>query len=465
MITIVGMGLDVNDVTLRGAAACKSGRPVYVRTAKTAAAKTLGKLGVDYVSCDDLYDQAADFDGLLAAIAGRLVASGDAVYCVDGAGVEDAVVELLSSQCEVEIVPGVSHVAAALAAAGVVAERAEYLSALQLTIAPTFLAPQCTLVLTELDDKVLAGEVKLKLLDTYGDVEGYFVSKGKATKVSVADLDRQKGYGYQCCYVLPYLPFLQKQRHNFEDVVYLLARLRAPDGCEWDKAQTHQSIRANCIEEAYELVEAIDLDDTDKMLEETGDVLLQAVFHASMAEDAGEFTVADVLSALCTKLISRHPHVFGNVHAANAEEALAAWDSAKAVEKNQTTYTQKLRMVAPMPALMRSKKVQKIAAKAHYDFDSVEQAASKVDEELAELLAAATDEERVMEGGDLLFSVVNVLRWLHVEPELALLQSTAKFVERFAAVEEALAAMGKRIDEVSVDELWATYDRIKGVKP
>jgi tetrapyrrole methylase family protein/MazG family protein len=209
------------------------------------------------------------------------------------------------------------------------------------------------------------------------------------------------------------------------------------------------------------LVEAIDLGDTDKMLEETGDVLLQAVFHASMAEDAGEFTVSDVLSALCAKLIGRHPHVFGTVVATNAEEALAAWDSAKAKEKHQVSYTQKMHEVAPMPALMRAKKIQKIAAKAHYDFESVEQAATKIDEELGELFAADNPDQQVMEGGDLLFAAVNVLRLMHVEPELALLASTRKFVDRFALVEQALAAEGKAIDEVSVDLLWQTYDRVK----
>lgn len=461
MITIVGMGIEPMDITLKGQRAVQQAARVFVRTADTNCAKTLRSLGVEAVYCDDLYVQAADFDDLVSRIADRLLAAGDCVYCVDGDGTSDPILPRLRASGEVRVIAGVSHASAALAATSVEAERVQYVAALPLVREKVFLAPEAALVVTELDDKILAGELKLRLLDTYGDVEGYFVTKGVAKAVNVSDLDRQKGYGALCAYELPRTPFLQKQRFNFEDVVYMLARLRAPDGCEWDKVQTHRSIRDCCIEEAYELVEAIDLDDVEKMLEETGDVLLQAVFHASMAEDAGEYTVADVLSALCTKLIGRHPHVFGSVHAATAEEALAVWDSAKAVEKNQRTYTQKMREVAPMPALMRSKKVQKIAAKAHYDFHSAEQAASKIDEELKELFAASSDEERMLEGGDLLFAAVNVLRWLKVEPELALLASTRKFTDRFAAVEEALAAEGKRIDEVPTDELWQVYDRIK----
>ena len=461
MITVVGMGIHRFDVTLRGQTAIAEADRVFVRTADTECARTLQALGVTYISCDDLYQSAEDFDCLQSAIVERLLAAGDAVYCVDGDGSSDAIVQALAARGEVEVIAGVSHASFALAASRVSAERVESVSALDLSRDKIALSPSATLVVTELDDRILAGEVKLKLLDIYGDVEGFFVTKDKSIPVSVADLDRQKGYGALTSYILPAIPFLDKKRFNFEDVVYLLARLRAPDGCEWDKVQTHSSIRDCCIEEAYELVEAIDLDDVDKMLEETGDVLLQAVFHASMAEDAGEFSVSDVLSALCIKLIGRHPHVFGSVVATNAEEALAAWDSAKAQEKHQVTYTQKMHEVAPMSALMRSKKIQKIAAKAHYDFNSVEQAATKIAEELSELFAAGSEEERVMEGGDLLFAAVNVLRLMHIEPELALLASTRKFVDRFELVEETLTAEGKRIDEVSTEELWATYDRVK----
>ena len=462
MITIVGMGINRMDVTLRGQKALEKADKVYVRTGDTECAKTLASLGVTYTACDDLYQGAADFDALRSAIVGRLMDAGNAVYCVDGDGASDPIVQDLAARTEVQVIAGVSHASHALAASLVSGERVHSVPALEFAGDKVSLAPNATLVVTELDDKYLAGEVKLKLHDIYGDVGGFFVHKGKSVPVNVVDLDRQRDYGASTAYILPAIAFLDKQRFNFDDVVYLLTRLRAPDGCEWDKVQTHRSIRDCCIEEAYELVEAIDLDDVDKMIEETGDVLLQAVFHASMATDAGEFTVSDVLSGVCIKLIGRHPHVFGSVVATNAEEALAAWDSAKAKEKHQSTYTDKLRAVAPMSALMRSKKVQKIAAKAHYDFDSVEQAATKIAEELEELFAADTEEQKVMEGGDLLFAAVNVLRLMHVEPELALLASTRKFVDRFALVESTLAEEGKRIDEVSTEELWATYDRVKG---
>lgn len=458
MITIVGMGQAIEDVTLRGAAAIRGAATVVVRTAETNAAKTLDRLGVAYITCDDIYNNAADFDQLVEMIAARLCEK-DCVYCVDGAGTQDAVGRYLQGRIEVKIITGVDSACSALALTGQNGESFLRQSATSI-VNGVFFAPDATLVVDEIDDALLAGELQLKLLDAYGDVACYYVANGKTYSITVGELCRQKGFGYDAMLVLPAKPFEQKERFSFVDLVRLLARLRAPDGCEWDKVQTHQSIRDCCIEEAYELVEAIDLDDVDKMQEECGDVLLQAVFQAAIGEDAGEFGITDMLSALCHKLLMRHPHVFGSVSASNAEEALAAWDAAKAVEKKQVTYTQKMQQVAPMSALMRAKKIQKIAAKAHYDFDSVQQAAGKIDEELQELMAAPQD-ERETEGGDLLFSCVNVLRLLGVDPELALLASIRKFQDRFAAVEQALAQAGKRMEECDADTLWAVYDTVK----
>ena len=461
MITIVGMGIAKEDITLRGVEAVRGARQVFVRTARTHAAKTLQGLGVEYIACDDLYETAPDFDALADAIVARLVEAGDCVYCVDGAGTQDYIVQRLAARTEVCVVPGVDAASAAMAT--VCADGQCYLrqSATDVVAQPIFFAPDATLVVDEIDDAVLAGELQLKLLDAYGDSVAWLIdNRGNPISITLADLARQKGYGAHCCLVVPRGDLVDKQRFTFGDVVRILYRLRLPDGCEWDRTQTHASIRDCCIEEAYELVEAIDLEDIGKMMEETGDVLLQAIFHTAIARDAGEFDYADMLSDLAAKLIRRHPHVFGDVVANNADEALAAWDAAKAVEKKQVSYTQKMQQVAPMSALMRAKKIQKIAAKAHYDFDSATAAADKIGEELAELFAAPED-RRELEGGDLLFACVNVLRLMHIDPELALLQSTRKFVHRFTLVEQALAQRGIAIDQCPVDEMWRVYDAIK----
>ncbi len=458
MITIVGMGVGPQDLTLRGKEAIQKASKVFVRTRRTEAYKALSSLGVDATSCDDLYDQAQDFDSLHAAIADRLNEAGDCVYCVDGAGVEDPVLSLLD---EYTVIPGVAAAVSAAACSGTLAERLLTVSAHDLAAERVWYPSDATVVVTELDDVCVAGEVKLKLLDVVGDVDGYLVAGGKARSVKVEDLDRQKGYGADCAYVLPRLDYRDKRRWGFEDLMKIVFRLRAPDGCSWDRVQTHKTIRDCCIEEAYELVEAIDLDDVDKMLEESGDVLLQAVFHASLSEDAGEFSTYDMLSGVTGKMLFRHPHVFGNVKADDPEAALAAWEAAKAVEKHQQTYTQRMQMVSPMPALMRAKKIQKIARKANFDWADPQGAYDKVNEELAELKAASSPEEQAEEGGDLLFAAVNVLRMLGVEPELALLAATRKFADRFAKVEAKVLSMGKQMTDMTLDELDAIWNEIK----
>lgn len=460
MIEVVGMGYKPMDMTLAGQSLVANAQTVVVRTARSAAAKTLDKLGIAYSTLDDCYQEADDFDGLQSLLVKRIAMLDPCVYCVDGDGLSDLSVKALQAVVPCHITAGVGLGAGAYAAGGITAERLCEICALDLAESKVFVAPDADLAVCELDDKMLAGEVKLKLLDAYGDIDGYLVCGSSVHKMPVSELDRQKGYGADCVYILPRLDYRNKQRFAFEDLVKILFRLRAADGCDWDKVQTHQSIRQCCIEEAYELVEAIDLNDTDKMLEETGDVLLQAVFHASLAEDAGEFSTADMVTAICQKMLFRHPHVFGNVHADSVEEALAAWDAAKAQEKKQVTATQKMQQVAPMPALMKAKKIQKIAAKVGYDFDSVEQASGKIDEELHELLAAQ-GEDKVLEGGDLLFACVNVLRLLDIEPELALMASTRKFADRFAKVEQYLLSQGIAIKDCPKDRLWQAYDAVK----
>jgi len=259
----------------------------------------------------------------------------------------------------------------------------------------------------------------------------------------------------------PAVDFLKKYRFGFYDLIYIIHRLMDEDGCEWDKAQTHESIRSNAVEEALELVEAINNHDIDNMREETGDVLLQGAFHAVIAENTGEYDIADVISEVCKKLIFRHPHVFGEVKARNAEEALAAWEKAKMAEKKQKTVTEKMEHVAKtLPQTMRAAKVQKYAAGVGFDFATAEDSAEKVREELQEFLAAeAKDAE--MEGGDLLFAAINTLRLKGIHPEMALLRSVDKFVRRFSAVEKCVAAEGKDIRTVGLDYLDAIYNRVK----
>ena len=283
----------------------------------------------------------------------------------------------------------------------------------------------------------------------------------------LAALDGREGrlsaliYAGEGTLTLAATPFLEKERFGFYDLIYIIHRLRDEDGCEWDKVQTHESIRTNAVEEALELVEAINNKDIPNMLEETGDVLLQGAFHAVIAEDGKEYDVYDVLSSMCKKLIFRHPHVFGTVKASNAEEALASWEAAKMKEKHQKTVTERMTHIAgSLPQTMRAMKVQKYAGKVGFDFSNAEESATKVTEELAEFLAA-DEKNKEMEGGDLLFAAVNTLRKRGVDPEMALLRSVDKFIKRFSRVEERVLSSGKKMQDLDLAALDAIYEEVK----
>ncbi len=294
------------------------------------------------------------------------------------------------------------------------------------------------------------GAVKQKLLHILGDA-----ATQSGAPLSQAECPASGVLSF------PAEDFLKKQRFGFYDLIYIIHRLRDKDGCEWDKVQTHESIRSNAVEEAYELVDAINNKDLENMREETGDVLLQGAFHAVIAEGNGEYDVSDVITELCKKLIFRHPHVFGTVKANNAEEALAAWEKAKMAEKKQKNVTEKMTHVAEtLPQSMRAAKVQKYAASVGFDFASAEDSAEKIGEEVKEFLAASPDEAE-LEGGDLLFAAINTLRLRGVNPEMALLRSTDKFVRRFAAVEKKAAEQGVDVKTAGLQKLEELYQQVK----
>ena len=257
--------------------------------------------------------------------------------------------------------------------------------------------------------------------------------------------------------------FQYKDLYGVRDLVEIVRILRAPGGCPWDAEQTHQSIRRNFLEEAYEAVEAIDEDSPEHLEEELGDVLLQVVMHARMEEEAGRFNLDGVADGICKKLIYRHPHVFGDVSVSGTGEVLSNWEALKRKEKGQATNTDALEAVArSLPALWRAEKVQKKARKAGFDWPDVSGALDKLTEELSELKeAVATGGNVAEELGDLLFSAVNAARFLKVDPEDALNGATDKFIGRFRRVEAGAAGQGKAMEDMSLAELDQLWDRAK----
>lgn len=248
----------------------------------------------------------------------------------------------------------------------------------------------------------------------------------------------------------------------FHHLTVIMEKLRAPDGCPWDREQDHKTLKQYLIEEAYEVLEAIDLNDVDKLTEELGDVLLQVVFHAQIAREKGEFDIGDVIEGICRKLIDRHPHIFGDKKVKDSGEVADNWEAIKKAEKGFTNYAQVLKAIpSNLPALMRSYKVQQKAALVGFDWDRWEDAMAKLDEELAELKAACgsgSEEEIHEEMGDLLFAVVNVCRFLGVQPELCLKAATDKFIKRF----EHMESMADRpLEEMALSEMDVLWNRAK----
>lgn len=264
--------------------------------------------------------------------------------------------------------------------------------------------------------------------------------------------------------------FEYKTSYDVDDLKKIIALLRGESGCPWDREQTHESIRRNFLEETYEACEAIDTGDNDNLREELGDVLTQVLFHAEIEEEAGRWGLSEVADEVCKKLISRHPHVFGERAVAGVDEVLTNWDEIKRLEKKQSTTASAMDSVAKsLPALWRAEKIQAKAGKIGFDWPDVRGAWDKLTEETAELREAILGDGRVEEElGDLLFSAVNVARLTGIDPEEALHGACEKFIRRFRYMEDAAGSRGTALCDMSLDEMEALYQegkkRLEGTK-
>ena len=257
-----------------------------------------------------------------------------------------------------------------------------------------------------------------------------------------------------------------KQHFDFSDLILMIEALRGEGGCPWDKEQTHESLKPQTIEEVYEVIEAIDNADMANLKEELGDVLLHVVFHSQIARENEDFEIGDVIHELVTKMVRRHPHVFGNRAADSADEVLVNWEQIKQEEKTFTSYTQELLSVPrALPSLLRAYKVQKKAGKIGFDFPDVDSAMDKLEEELNELKKAVKTGQKAEideEFGDILFSIVNISRFLKINPEIGLTNAIEKFINRFMGIEHLANEQGKSLDKLSLremDDLWEAYKK------
>ena len=431
MITVVGLGTQKGDITAAGKRAVAKADKLVCRTLKSSTSRVFRNKAESF---DELYNSAENFDELNETIAQRLVdmaSNGEnLVYLVDGDGYSDATVRILAQKTDINIIAGVSASAARQTGGGLLS-----ISATELIFSRPLVDTNFALEITEIDNALLAGEVKLFLAQYYGDnTRLTFSCGGKNDDIELSELDRRNKYDYSACaYFAPLQPF-NKQKYCFADVLRVIERLTAPDGCEWDKAQTHSSIRINMIEEAYEAVEAITNDDLDNMAEEFGDVLLQAVLHSDISRRSGEFDFSDVVDGLCKKLISRHTHIFGENKADSAEAALGFWEQAKAKEKKYRSLSDILSSVPEsFPALLYCEKIIKKVSKAGYDI---------LAQDISAQLKAAIENKDI---GKMLFLCVCLAAAEKSDAEVELLQVCLEFVKK---CKESLPENNVKVGEI-----------------
>lgn len=493
VITVVGLGSgDPDRLTLGSLKLLQEAQERYVRTKDHPVVAWLEETGVSFTSFDEVYEAKDDFPSVYEEIVERLIAAAktapegkEVLYAVPGHPmVAEATVKRLQERCPVEgielkITGGESFLDAAFISLGFdPIEGFQLLDASELSGGR--LDPRRHTLIGQVYDEFTASDVKLGLMDIYPD--DYPVVVGHALGVTGAEqvlriplyeLDRIQGYGNLSLVYVPASPDEQLRIRSFERLHEIVSILRSPEGCPWDREQTHQSIRKNLIEETYEVLETIDDDDPDHMREELGDLLLQIMLHSQMEEETGMFTAYDVIQELNEKLLYRHPHVFGNLSAEDAEAALKNWDAMKAEEKRRKGIEpEKLSALSgvprDLPALMKAYKLQKKAAKVGFDWDSIDGVWAKIEEELAEFKEAVTGghkaEDQTLELGDVLFSIVNAARYIGADPEEALSMTIAKFVRRFTYVEDKLREAGKTPSDSNLAEMDKLWDEAKSLE-
>ena len=473
-ITIVGLGPGpFGCLSLETWDVIRQAPKLLLRTAVHPTVEDLRSRGVNFTSYDTFYDQGEDFDSVYRAIADDVIEQArvaDVVFAVPGSPmVAEKTVGLIreaavAAGLPIVVLPGMSFFELLCNRLGIDPQQGLTLvDALEVETLPKDLATG--LVITQVFSPLVASELKLALMERLPDEAPVIVARHlglpdeSVTTVPLFELDRQAGFDHLTSVYAPPAS-TGGERFELDPLVKVMSRLRSPDGCPWDIEQSHATLRRYIIEEVYEVLEAIDEQDPTHLCEELGDLLLQIVFHARMAEEAGDFSMQDVVDTVTEKLIRRHPHVFGDISVQDAAEVIVNWDAIKRREKKQKPKSALDGVPQGLPALLRANKLQMKAAKVGFDWDDIAPVWDKVAEELAELRQAAAvgnPSEIEDELGDVVFAVVNLGRFLGVETEVALNRANNKFSRRFFQVEALLRQQGRKwqeLDLAQMDELW-----------
>jgi len=466
-LTIVTLGTGGEAFLTRGVEhALRSAKRLVLRTGRHPMTAFLQQENITYETLDALYDASEDFDAFNCDAAKKLIQMCEETpvcYAVSDAAFDTTVAAVraqLPGSADVTVLPGVSHASRCLAMVEAATPSVRLYAASELDKAPH--SPEEALLVTELFSRTCAGDCKLKLMELLPeDICIQLITGDEATgeltcrEIPLYELDRQPGYDHLTAAYVPGVPMLNRSRYNMNDLVQVVTRLRAPDGCPWDREQTHESILPDLLEESYEYIQAVREEDIDHMYDELGDVLLQVAMQSEIAHEHGEFDILDVTSAICGKMIERHPHVFGQVKADTSEQVLENWEALKRQQRGLHSHADAMANVSTgLSPLLRASKVQKKAAKVGFDFDNAQDALKKVYEEADEVkenLESGKDPEE--EIGDLFFSVVNVCRLCGKNPDIALFSAVEKFISRFRDMENAVKNAGKCVEDLTLSEM------------
>ena len=428
-LTIVGLGPgDPDDLSRKAWRTLENAQTLYLRTSRHGCAAHLSR---SYHSFDDLYENNADFETVYALIVERLLKeaqNSDVVYAVPGDPLvgESTTTRILGDAAgegvQVEIINGISFVEPMLALVSV-----DALDGLQIVDGIEIAAmhhpplnPDMPALIGQVYSRQVASDVKLTLMNQYPDeftvhlIHAAGTTDALVEVVPLYEIDRSPQISHMTSLYLPALG----EMSSFEQFQEIVAHLRAPEGCPWDRKQTHESLRPYLLEETYETLDAIDSGDTDALYEELGDLLLQIVLHSQIAIDDGQFNMTDVLRHINHKMIRRHPHVWGDVAVSGADDVLVNWEALKRQEKNDNGKGDESLLDSiprQLPALLQANQYQQRAAKVGFDWDDIADVYAKIEEELVEIQAALDDPDALKaEFGDLLFALVNWGRWLKI---------------------------------------------------
>jgi tetrapyrrole methylase family protein/MazG family protein len=478
MITILGLGPGGAHLLTREAwdVLCAS-RRVYLRTRRH---PTVAELPphLELRDFDDLYEHAARFEDVYAEIAARVIAAAQAspegvVYAVPGHPlVGEASVHLIMQRAgalgiPVRLVAGLSFIEPTLErVAASEAPACDPLDGLQICDALALaalhhppLSPDQPALIAQVYSRAVASDLKLTLMNQYPPSHQVFVVRGGAPlrATTLATLDHSDDFDHLTTLYLPALP----RAGSFESLQETVAHLRAPEGCPWDREQTHESLRSTLLEETYEVLAAIDAGDLAALREELGDLLLNVVMQAQIATESETFRMSDVIADLIAKLRRRHPHVFGAAVADTAEQVVANWNAIKRQEKGQQARSALDGIPEALPALAQAQKMARRAEQAGFDWDSHDARLVKVREELEEVVNARDPDHRMEEFGDLIFTIADWADGYDIDIETAARMANQKFARRFRALERLAHARGLSLSTLSAEEKRALWRQIK----